>query len=107
MKIEKKGSRITVTTDGDFDLSICPELKALLEEDILNDRITHICFDLQKTEFIDSSGLGLILWGYKQLAPEGGKVSVINSGPSTTKIFEVAGLCRILQVKTAGREQIG
>ena len=43
MKIEKTEHRITVVTDGDFDLSICPELKALLEEDLEHDRITH-CF---------------------------------------------------------------
>ena len=41
MKIEKTGQRITVTADGDFDLSICPELKALLEEDLSRDHITH------------------------------------------------------------------
>ena len=104
MKITQNGSRITVTTVGDFDLHICPELKALLEEDIATEHISHICFDLQKTDFIDSSGLGLILWIYKQIAPEGGKVTVINASPAAEKIFEIADLTRFLRGKATGRE---
>ena len=107
MKIEKKAQRITVTTDGDFDLKICPELKALLAEDLKQDPITHVCFDLKHTSFIDSSGLGLILWAYKETAPHGGKVSVINSSESAARLFDLAGMSHLLNVRRKGREQLG
>lgn len=107
MKIEKTEHRITVITDSDFDLRICPELKALLEEDLNRDRITHVCFDLRNTTFIDSSGLGLILWIYKQTAPYGGKVSVTNVGENAARLFEIAGLSPLLRIRRKGREHIG
>ncbi|MBQ6810500.1 MAG: STAS domain-containing protein [Firmicutes bacterium] len=107
MKIEKTGQRITVTADGDFDLRICPELKALLEEDLNRDHITHVCFDLKQTVFIDSSGLGLILWVYKQTAPYGGKVSVVNVGENAARLFDIAGLGNLLKIRSKGRERIG
>ena len=107
MKIEKTDRRITVMTDGDFDLHICPELKALLEEDLRDHRVTHVCFDLSKTSFIDSSGLGLILYIYKRTAPYGGKVSVINASPPAAKLFEMAGLDELLNLRRKGREKLG
>lgn len=107
MKIEKTGPRITVVTDGDFDLRICPELKALLEEDLNHDHITHVCFDLRNTVFIDSSGLGLILWIYKQTAPYGGKVSVVNVGESAARLFDIAGLSSLVNLRRKGRERLG
>ena len=107
MKIEKKEHKITVMTDGDFDLKICPELKALLAEDLKQDRITHVCFDLSRTSFIDSSGLGLILWAYKETAPYGGKVSVINLTESAEKLFDIAGLDQLLHLRRKGREHLG
>ncbi len=107
MKIEKTEHRITVVTDSDFDLQICPELKALLEEDLKYDNITHVCFDLRNTVFIDSSGLGLILWVYKQTAPYGGKVSVVNAGEHAARLFDMAGLSNLLKVRCKGRERLG
>ena len=107
MKIEKTDRRITVVTDGDFDLQICPELKALLEEELKDNRVTHVCFDLRRTSFIDSSGLGLILWIYKQTAPYGGKVSVINADDNAAKLFAVAGLDHLLNLRRRGREKLG
>ena len=107
MKIEKTDRRITVTTDGDFDLHICPELKALLEEDLKDNRVIHVCFDLSKTSFIDSSGLGLILYIYNQTAPYGGKVSVINAAPAAAKLFEMAGIDELLNLRRKGREKLG
>lgn len=107
MKIEKKEQRITIFTDGDFDLKICPELRALLEEDLQRDRITHIRFDLRNTTFIDSSGLGLMLWAYKETAPYGGKVSVVNVNASAEKLFEIAGLSHLFNIRRKGRERLG
>lgn len=107
MKIEKTEKRINVVTDGDFDLKVCPELKALLEADLNQDPITHVCFDLRKTSFIDSSGLGLILWVYKETAPYGGKVSVVNVNANTERLFEIAGLSRLLNIRRKGREYLG
>lgn len=107
MKIEKTKRRITVLTDRDFDLRICPELKALLEEDLKVDPVTHVCFDLRNTFFIDSSGLGLILWIYKQTAPYGGKVSVMNAKENAVRLFEMAGLSHLLSFRRKGRECLG
>ncbi len=107
MKIEKTDKRITVVTDGDFDLKVCPELKALLAADLKHDRGIHVCFDLCKTSFIDSSGLGLILWVYKETAPYGGKVSVVNVTASAERLFDIAGLSRLLNIRRKGRERLG
>ena len=56
---------------------------------------------------IVSSGLGLILWIYKQTAPYGGKVSVINADDNAAKLFAVAGLDHLLNLRRRGREKLG
>ena len=59
--------------------------------------IRHIIFDFAKTDFMDSSGIGLIMGRYKRVMFRGGKAAVTNVGNEIERIFRLSGLFKIIE----------
>ena len=59
--------------------------------------IRHIIFDFAKTDFMDSSGIGLIMGRYKRVMFRGGKAAVTNVGNEIERIFQLSGLFQIIE----------
>ena len=55
-------------------------------------------FDFEDTEFMDSSGIGIIMGRYKKVAPLGGKIYAINVGKQVARILELSGMSRLVEV---------
>jgi len=60
--------------------------------------ISHVIFDFEQTEFMDSSGIGVIMGRYKKIAIFGGKVMAIHVNPRMQKIFRISGLHKLVEV---------
>ena len=71
------------------------------ETDLLIDtyHVRHLVFDFTETEFMDSSGIGVIIGRCKNLGYSGGDVSACHLNERVDKIFTVSGLKKIIQVK--------
>ncbi|MBE5872146.1 MAG: STAS domain-containing protein [Lachnospiraceae bacterium] len=54
--------------------------------------IENVVFDFEKTEFMDSSGIGLIAGRLEKTACFGGKMMIINASARVKKILEMSGL---------------
>ena len=61
--------------------------------------VRHLVFDFTETEFMDSSGIGVIIGRCKNLGYSGGDVSACHLNERVDKIFTVSGLKKIIQVK--------
>lgn len=59
--------------------------------------IRHIIFDFQENDFMDSSGIGLIMGRYKRVMFRGGKAAVTNVGKEIERIFNLSGLFQIIE----------
>mgnify|MGYP006405292331 CR=1 FL=1 len=55
---------------------------------------TRVVLDLAEVEFIDSTGLGVLVSMLKQMAP-GGRVAVVGAHPAPTRLFQITGLDRL------------
>lgn len=88
---------------GDTDL--------LLEENY----VKRIIFDFTETRFMDSSGIGVLLNRYKQMAASRGTVAYYGAGPQVKRILELGGIGRLIRgygtreaaIAEAGRTEIG
>lgn len=98
MKLIRRKNLLTVLVQGDFDLSQCPFLKEEISREMAANGVNRIIFDLAECTFIDSSGLGLILFFYKQTAPDGGGVAVKNLPSELMRFFTMAGLEKIIAI---------
>lgn len=54
--------------------------------------INHIVFDFIDTEFMDSSGIGIIAGRYKKIQYLGGKVYILNAGQQVKRILMLSGI---------------
>ena len=102
MEFIRKKNLLTVVVQGDFDLSVCPRLKNGIDRELGDNVVNRIIFDLEDCGFIDSSGLGLILTCYKRTASQGGGVAVKNLRPELLRLFEMAGMARIIAITLQG-----
>lgn len=63
---------------------------------ITGKNIKDIIFDFTGTDFMDSSGIGVIMGRYKKIIFTGGKVAVIGVNQSVDRIFRLSGLYKII-----------
>ena len=69
--------------------------------------IHHLIFDFSRTEFMDSSGIGMLIAKSKWMQYSGGSVEAQNFSARVKKIFTISGLFRLIQVKNEEDEQYG
>ena len=96
--MEKKIERQTLLLrlDGDLDMKSSEQLRQLIDSEIERRGIRTVILNMQNVQFIDSSGLGVILGRYKKLTPLGGKLKICSVPPHILKIMELSGLPKII-----------
>ena len=66
---------------------------------IVSNKIKNIIFNFKRTNFMDSSGIGVIMGRYKLVKSMGGKIIVSNINDSIDRIFTISGLYKIVSEK--------
>ena len=62
------------------------------------DSIANIVFDFNNTEFMDSSGIGLLLGRHRMVQYIGGRVSAVNVSDNIFKMMKMSGIDKIITV---------
>ncbi|GIP32326.1 anti-sigma F factor antagonist [Paenibacillus sp. J2TS4] len=108
LQIEMEHGRraLIVRLAGELDHHTADIVKMRMEEAIRQGAVTHIILSLERLNFMDSSGLGVILGRYKQITGKGGKMIVCGVNPSVYRLFEMSGLFKILAIEENERQAI-
>ena len=65
---------------------------------IMSKMVGNGVFDFERTTFMDSSGIGIIVGRYKKISCFGGKVFAINVGNRVRRILMLSGLHNIVEI---------
>ena len=76
---------------GEIHVSTAPEFAARLDEAIAADA-TAVVLDLTEVEFIDSTGLTVLLNSLRSVTLRGGRLSMAISNPTVMRLFEITRL---------------
>jgi stage II sporulation protein AA (anti-sigma F factor antagonist) len=101
MKTEVRviGRVLIVHIRGELDLNTAPSFRSVVEQQLdANPDVTNILLVMSDVDFIDSSGLGVILGRYKRLRSHGGNVIVVAPSPQARKVLELSGLAGIIPI---------
>ena len=60
------------------------------------EEVRHLIFDFKKTEFMDSSGIGLITGRFRRVHDKGGRAYVVNVNDAIDKVLTMSGIYRIV-----------
>ncbi|WP_031515170.1 anti-sigma F factor antagonist [Desulfofalx alkaliphila] len=95
-KHELEENTLFVRLSGEFDIAVADKLRADLDNILDQSQVRHMIFNLADVNYIDSSGLGVILGRYKRLNKQGGKVAFVSPQPQVRRVLELSGLLTII-----------
>ncbi len=93
---EARGSALVIHLPKELDHHNCRNLKYETDLLLAENYVSRIIFDFSRTEFMDSSGIGILLNRYKQMAGSGGSVAIYGAGSQVHRILHVGGLSRLV-----------
>ena len=82
---------------GEVDVYTAPELRQQVIK-LVESGAWHVVADLSGVEFLDSSGLGVLVGGLKRLRTHQGTLEIVTSGGQILELFELTGLSRAFAV---------
>ena len=94
---ELKRGTLTVCLMGELDHSAAARVRAEIDPLIDGAGVRRLVFDVGRLEFMDSSGIGLIIGRYKLMNRRGGSVAVSGTDERIDRIFKMAGLYQLVE----------
>jgi anti-sigma B factor antagonist len=80
-----------ITVSGEIHVSTAPEFQRGLDAAISRGK-TAVVLDLSETEFIDSTGLSVILNGLRRVTRQRGRMALVCTNPTVLRLFEITRL---------------
>ena len=104
-KFEIGQGKVRVVVPRELDHHLAVHLKE--EADLLIEtyHVKTLVFDFSNTEFMDSSGIGVLIGRSRNLSFSGGNVVAVNLSPRVEQIFRISGLQRLITVLPAETKQ--
>ena len=100
MKIpyEVNGRMLVYAIPQELDHHVAKDLCRELDMLVDSYQIRELVLDFAQTEFMDSSGIGVIIGRCKTMQFHGGTICAKNLGRRVQTIFESAGLYKIIHI---------
>lgn len=96
---EFDGRELKIKLRGEIDHHSAAAVRTSMDELIRTRKPKTLVIDMSAVDFMDSSGLGLIMGRYTAMQAIGGKLCVLDPSPATEKIMSLAGMERIITVR--------
>lgn len=98
VELEHYRNVLIVRLHGELDHHTADKVRFQMEDAIMRGDSSDVILSLKGLEFMDSSGLGVILGRYKLLKNKGGKMVVCDVSPALHRLFELSGLFKIMPI---------
>jgi anti-sigma B factor antagonist len=95
-----------VDVEGEIDVYTAPRLRELLI-DLVNNGHYQLIVNMEKVEFLDSTGLGVLVGGLKRVRAHDGSLDLVCTQERILKIFRITGLTKVFGIHDTVDEAIG
>lgn len=83
---------------GELDMSNANSFKEELIEGMISNSKVNIALDFSKLEYIDSSGLGVVVSLHKRCKINGGRLAIYGVNETLTRLFKLTSLDKALNI---------
>ncbi len=97
MLISNENKNMVVKLTGEIDHKLVKEYRERIDSHIIESRPTTLIFDFANINFMDSSGIGLVLGRYKKVSEYGGTVKIRNVSSKLNELFKLSGIYGIIE----------
>jgi len=98
ISFKKSNRTLIVRIEGELDHHTAVETREQIDKEINKNNINKLIFDFENLQFMDSSGIGVIIGRYKQIKGLDGKVAITNPNPQVERIINISGLHKIIPI---------
>ena len=91
--------KLVVKVPKEVDHCFADEIRDAVDRRIQTEDIKLLEFDFGDTEFMDSSGVGLLMGRYKLMRALGGSVVITHAGERMKKVLMLSGVHKIIPME--------
>ncbi|WP_028659795.1 anti-sigma factor antagonist [Nocardioides insulae] len=96
---EAEGKTV-VAVGGEIDVYTAPKLRDQIT-DLVAAGNYDLVIDLERVEFMDSTGLGVLVGGLKKVRAHDGSLLLVCTQERLLKIFRITGLAKVFAIHTS------
>ena len=104
-EVEEGEASLVLTLYGEIDHHSAVQIRTEMDALLLERQPKKVVLNLSNIEFMDSSGLGLIMGRYSLMQKLGGELTLKHPHERLLKIFTLAGLQRIITIEDEEKEK--
>jgi len=93
LEVITAGDCAVLRVAGEVDVYGAPELREQMVK-LVESGARYVVADLSGVDFLDSSGLGVLVGGLKRLRLVQGSLTIVTGGGAIPQLFEMTGLSR-------------
>jgi anti-sigma B factor antagonist len=95
---DERDGHLLVTLRGELDLATAPEVEAVVVERVRDG--AHVVLDLRELEFMDSSGVRVIVAAHGAAQDGDGRLTIVRAAPggAVQRVLEISGLEGVLEL---------
>jgi anti-sigma B factor antagonist len=105
LSTRSEGDRTVVEVGGEIDVYTAPRLREQLV-DLVADGKYHLIVDMERVDFLDSTGLGVLVGGLKRVRAHDGSLRLVCTQERILKIFRITGLTKVFPIHSSVDEAV-
>jgi anti-sigma B factor antagonist len=92
-----EGDKTVVEVGGEIDVYTAPKLRERIVE-LVESGSYNLVIDMERVEFLDSTGLGVLVGGLKRVRAHDGSLRLVCTQDRILKIFRITGLTKVFPI---------
>jgi anti-anti-sigma factor len=98
IEVSERDERVDITPRGELDMASAPELEQAIMPRLGGG--AWVLLDLRTLDFIDSSGLRVVVGAHRAAEEQGGRFTCVRGAPGSTvhRIVEIAGIDGVIEM---------
>ena len=100
-----EGVHTIVEVVGELDVHTVPRMRERLAA-LIADGHYHLIADLQAVDFLDSTGLGVLVGALKRVYPHDGSFQLVCTQERILKVFRITGLINVFSIHASVEDAI-
>lgn len=93
----QEGDHTVIAVSGEIDVYTAPKLRDRISE-LVSDGSYHLVVDMENVDFLDSTGLGVLVGGLKKLRTHDGSMQLVCTQERLLKIFRITQLAKVFAI---------
>lgn len=94
LKSRTQGPFQVIEVGGEVDVYTAPKLRESIVSAV-DDGHNRLIIDVEQVDFLDSTGLGVLVGSLKRVRAEGGSLDIVCTHERILKIFDITGLDKV------------